>query len=204
MLPLGLKMTLAPVVWRLYRSGLRVPETDRDQSSAPVIFACLHRDILPAIVHVRPVRPVLLVSQSPDGEILIRTLGQDDYSYVRGATGEDGRRAFVALRRELAAGRSIGVAVDGPKGPFGVINEGVLQLSRLAGVPIVPLLAAAKRPIILGTWDRTVVPRPFSRVLMETGHELTVPRQATEADLQAVREKLAGFFGVDAEDHADT
>jgi len=204
MLPYALKMFWAPLVWRAFCASIQVPLFPGAAGQEPVIFACLHRDILPAIIHVRPARPSLLVSGSPDGDILIRTLGATTYGFIRGATGENGQRAFVALRRELEQGRSIGLAVDGPKGPYGVIHEGVLQLSRLSGTPIVPLRAEVSRPIVLGTWDRTVVPRPFSRVQMRRGADLPVPRVATDADLAVVRRKLAAFLGVERENRADS
>ena len=202
----AVKLAVAPVAWRILRGTVRLAEytphdAERDQ---PAILACLHRDILPTIMHVRPMRPTLLVSGSPDGDILIRTLGHRYYRFVRGATGEDGKRAFVQLRRELDAGRSIGLAVDGPKGPFGVINEGVLQLSRLSGRPIIPLRAEPVRWVALDTWDRTVVPFLFSRVVMRCGARVIVAREGGEADLAAVRAELTRFFGEKAGAHADT
>ena len=192
----AVKLVVAPLAWRLLRGAVRVAEfrPAADDPAPPFIFACLHRDILPAIIHVRPARPSLLVSPSPDGDILVRTLGRRSYCFVRGATGEDGQRAFVALRRELEQGRSIGVAVDGPKGPYGVINEGVLQLSRLGGVPILPLRAEVPRRTVLRTWDRTVVPHLFSRVIMHRGPLLSLPRDAGEAELAAVRDALFQFL----------
>lgn len=200
-----MKLALAPVAWQALRSTIRLsefqPATD---DKHPLIFACLHRDILMAILHVRTMKPSLLVSESPDGDILIRTLGRQHYGFVRGATGEGGKRAFVALRRELDQGRSIGLAVDGPKGPYGVINEGVLQLSRLSGAPIVPLLAEARRRTILNTWDRTVVPHPFSRVLMRRANNVVVPRESGEAELAGLRLGLAQFFGVEGETNANS
>jgi hypothetical protein len=198
------KLRAAPGAWRLWRAMVRLaPKAPVAAASGQaVIFACLHRDILPAIMYVRPWHPTLLVSGSPDGDILIRTLGRDHYGFVRGATGEDGKRAFVALRRELDAGRCIGVAVDGPKGPFGVINEGVLQLARLGGAPIVPLRVTAGRRLVLRTWDRTVVPLPFSRIVVEQGARLLVPRQAGEAELAVVRGHLECFFAEEGGQHA--
>lgn len=199
----ALKLTLGPVAWWLLCHTVRLPEfAEPADPDRPLIFACLHRDILLAIRHVRGRRPSLLVSSSADGDILVRALGQKHYGYVRGATGEDGQRAFVALRRELQQGRSVGVAVDGPKGPYGVINEGVLQLSRLSGCPIVPLRAEVPRRIVLGTWDRTVVPHLFSRVELVRGPDVSVAREGGESDLVAARGILADFFAEDGAEHA--
>jgi len=203
--PLGqkLKLSLVPPVWRAYRASLRLREIEHSDrlSNPPYIFTCLHRDMLVALMHVRPAQTTLLVSNSPDGDILVKCLGHHHYNYVRGATGEDGRRAFVALRRALDAGHSVGVAVDGPKGPFGVINDGALLLSRLSGAAIVPLLATAPRSFSLGSWDRTVVPYFFSRVEMRQGKDLLVRRDAKEIDLIAARSVLRDFFGVQGSGH---
>jgi lysophospholipid acyltransferase (LPLAT)-like uncharacterized protein len=197
----GLKMTLAPGVWRLLTATVRLAEFDPppELEPGPFIFACLHRDILPAIMHVKPQRPVLLVSNSPDGDILIRTLGEQDYRFVRGATGLDGRRALVDLRRCLQEGQSVGIAVDGPEGPYGSIREGVLHLARLTGVPVLPLVADAPGALVLDTWDRTVVPAPFRRVQMSLGPVLRIHADAGQAELEIGRETLAEFFGVTEE-----
>jgi lysophospholipid acyltransferase (LPLAT)-like uncharacterized protein len=192
------KLALAPRVWRLLRRSLRFQEfQDRAaEKPPPLIFACLHRDILPAILFVRSVRPTLLVSNSLDGDILIRALGQVDYRFVRGATGADGGRAFVALKRELAAGHSVGLAVDGPVGPFGAIHPGVVQLAKATGVPILPLVAVVPGAFVLGTWDRTVVPRPFSRFEIQNGPAICLQPDASAGDLQAALDELAVFFAV--------
>ncbi len=192
------KLVLAPVAWHFLKSTVSVGEfvPRGDLGDGPVIFACLHRDILPAIMYVRSARPALLVSDSPDGDILVKTLGQRDYRIVRGATGGDGRRALVLLRRELEAGHSVGLAVDGPEGPFGSIREGVLHLARLTGTPVVPLVARASHPLILNTWDRTVVPVPFRKVEMDTGPVMRISRDAGDVDMKKHLAGLAEFFDV--------
>jgi len=197
----GLKMALAPVAWRLLERSLRVPEIPYKflQGDQPVILSCLHRDILPAIIHVKPARPALLVSTSPDGDILLRTLGDKDYRFVRGGTGDGGKKAFVELVRHLEAGHNVGLAVDGPKGPFGHIADGILQLARLTGAPIVPLVANAQRASVLGTWDRTVVPWPWSRVTFRQGELVHISRQATADELAQAKVGLARFFQVEKE-----
>ncbi len=196
-----LKLLLAPGAWWFLKKTVDLREATAVPAwgEGPVIFACLHRDILPAIMFVRPMRPALLVSNSPDGEILVKTLGEGNYRFVRGATGLDGGRALVLMRRELAAGHSVGLAVDGPEGPFGSIREGVLHLARMTGAPVVPLVAKAARPLVLDTWDRTVVPIPFRQVAMEEGPVLRIASDAQEADMGGYMHQLAEFFGVQEE-----
>lgn len=194
----GLKLLLAPLAWSFLTATIKFDTLPRTYLTAarPLIYCCLHRDILPAIIHVKPACPALLVSPSPDGDILIRTLGRQNYRFVRGGTGEDGNRAFLGLVRQLEEGASVGVAVDGPKGPFGTIQEGILQLARLTGAPILPLVARPQRAGSLSTWDRTVIPYPFTRVTFSHGALLEISRQAGRRDIDLAKAQLARFFGV--------
>ena len=136
-----------------------------------------------------------MVSHSPDGDILVRTLARKGYRFVRGATGEGGGRALVGLRRELEAGHPVGLAVDGPKGPYGEIHEGVWHLARNTGVPIVPLRAVCRRALVLDTWDRTVVPLPWGRTRVEAGAPMRVD---AATDIESSRARLIEFFEGDA------
>ncbi len=188
-----LKMWFAPPLYRMFNASIRLDGggTPRRPGDGPVIFACLHRDIIPAILHVKGARPALLVSRSPDGDILIRTLGRDGYAFVRGSTGKEGGRAFRELLGALRRGTAVGIAVDGPRGPFGVVRDGVVQLSRLTGAPIVPLTRRSGRHLALSNWDRTVLPLPFSRIAVAEGEALVVPPDAGEAQIADWARRLA-------------
>ncbi len=196
-----LKVLLAPPCWRLLSASWRINETPLHPAGPDqaVIFACLHRDILPAIRYCRPALPTLLVSKSPDGRILRRTLARDGFGCVRGSTGHDGREGFVGLLRALRRGRHVGIAVDGPRGPFGTVHGGVLLLGKLSRAPIVPLAVRGRRCLRLGTWDRTVVPLFWASVTVTAGQPLTVPADAGPEQLEELRAELRARLGVDPE-----
>ena len=194
--PQSLKLRAAPGLWHLLTTTVRLEPPDAVAAGAvgPVIFACLHRDILPCLLFVRAAKPHLLVSGSEDGAILVSALANSGFGFVRGATGEGGGRALVELRRILDSGGAVGVAVDGPKGPFGEIRDGVTRLARLTGRPIVPLAAEPTHALRLRTWDRTVVPLPGSRVIIRVGAPLTDGGGAPEPETIRLRSQLAVFF----------
>jgi lysophospholipid acyltransferase (LPLAT)-like uncharacterized protein len=196
-----LKLWLAPPCWRLLSRSWRINETPLQpgRRREAVIFACLHRDILPAIRYCRPARPTLLVSKSPDGQILIRTLARDGFGCVRGSTGHDGHEGFVGLLRTLRRGRHVGLAVDGPRGPFGTIHDGVLLLALRASVPIIPLTVAGRGCLRLDTWDRTLVPMPGARLTVAAGLPMHVPQGAGRAELDRLRRELGRRLGVPQE-----
>lgn len=192
-----LKEGLAPALWRFLAATARprAAEGQAPAASRPAaIFACLHRDILPALLYVRRWRPVLLVSQSRDGDVLIRTLRPDGFEFARGSTGPTGGPGFVRLLAALREGRCVGLAVDGPRGPFGAVRDGVMQLSRLSGRPIVPLWAGEGRYWRLRTWDRTLVPWPGAAFTLVEGPPLQVAPDAGEAEMAAARGRLAALL----------
>lgn len=194
--PQSLKLLGAPCLWRLLAATVRLQPRDAVEAdvAGPVIFACLHRDIIPSLLFVRAARPHLLVSGSEDGAILVRALAGSGFGFVRGATGEGGGRALVELRRVLDGGGAVGIAVDGPKGPFGEIRDGVAHLARLTGRSVVPLAAEPMAAIRLRTWDRTVVPLPGSRVAMRVGTPLVTGGGTPEAEAARLRGQLTDFF----------
>lgn len=197
-----LKLALGPLGWRLLANTCRHAATPLSPgpSPSPVIFACLHQDILPAMLYCRPARPTLLISRSADGDILVRTLASCGFGFVRGSTGHAGHEGFVGLLKALRAGYHVGVAVDGPRGPAGHVHDGVLQLARRSGVPVVPLVARCRRPLVLATWDRTRVPWPFSSFAMIAQEPLLIAGDADEAACEAARRLLARRLEADRAD----
>jgi lysophospholipid acyltransferase (LPLAT)-like uncharacterized protein len=189
----GWKLRLAAPAWRLFVLSVpvRPKPAVRPAHPGPVIYACLHRDLIPAILYVRPTRPVLLVSQSADGEVLISALRPHGFGFARGSTGRGGGSAFVRLLTALREGRSVGVAVDGPRGPFGAVGEGVVQLSRLSGRPVVPLRARPRHCWRLRTWDGTIVPWPAAVAQVDEGPPLQVPAEADPAEAQSWSARIA-------------
>ncbi len=193
-----LKRALAPVAWRWWTRTWHCNEAD-DEGGGPRIYACLHRDILPAIRYCRPVRPTLLVSKSTDGQILAGTLMREGFGFVRGSTGHDGREGFVGLLRVLRGGGCVGVAVDGPRGPFGHVHPGALQLARRSSAPIVALTVAGRACVQLGTWDRTLVPLPGARLTVTPAAPLQVAARADAHALAVARRELAVRLGLEPE-----
>ena len=111
---------------------------------------------------------------------------------MRGSTGKEGGAAFRSLLTQLRSGRSVGIAVDGPRGPFGKVHAGGLRLAQLSGLPVVPLHVEPGRHLALKTWDRTVVPAPGSRLRIRYGEPLYVDEgdEGVAAAAAELRERL--------------
>ncbi len=161
----------------------RVEVLERARAGQAMIFVSRHGHLLPLLFAVEPYGLSIVISKSRDGELLASLLRPYGFEFVRGSTSLGGRVAALAALRTLARGRSLGLAVDGPHGPRGIIQEGVLRLARCAKVPIVPLLATSGSKIVLRkSWDHFELPLPASRVRVEVKSPVFVGEGAEGLD----------------------
>src|SRR5437879_11760815 len=120
----------------------------------------------------------VLASRSRDGEIVARYLSRFGLDSVRGSTSRGGREAGRALVAAVRRGRDIAVVPDGPRGPRGQLQPGVVTLAALTGAPIVPLAVAARPALRLRSWDAFMIPWPFARCAVVFGPPIPVARDA--------------------------
>ncbi|MCE2543630.1 MAG: lysophospholipid acyltransferase family protein [Acidobacteria bacterium] len=154
------------------------------------IFAFWHGRILGATYFWRNHGIVVMISENFDGEWIARIIRRFGYRTARGSTSRGGPRALAQLRRDIRDGRPAGFAVDGPRGPARSVQPGAVWLARRSGSPILPFHIEAERYWSARSWDRTQVPRPFSRVAVAIGKPLDVGPDADAAALEAGRAAL--------------
>lgn len=134
-----------------------------------------------------------MISRSRDGEmnvLVCEKLGVGAIRASAGRTGEEVRRrggvaGFVAALRELQRGTVVALTADLPKGPAKVAGEGIVQIARRSGVPIVPVATVTtNRKRMVRSWDRAAFNLPFGRFAMVFGTPIEVPADADEAMLE--------------------
>ena len=170
------------------------------------ILALWHGRILPGLHYFRDRGVVVITSQNFDGEWIARILHKFGFGTARGSTSRGGARALVQLRRDLAAGRPAAFTVDGPRGPARTVQPGVVFLAGATGQPILPYHIEADRYWTLRSWDRTQIPKPFSRVALAIGepiivegtHDAVLERKVTEVGtaLQLLEKRAREMLGV--------
>lgn len=137
----------------------------------PLIYVLWHRHVfcIPWLRHYARRPLAVLVSGHRDGRIITAALRFCRLAVVVGSSTRGGISAYRQLLRLLRAGELICVTPDGPKGPPLQVKPGVMRLSRHSGSAMVPVALAASRQRQLGSWDRTLVPLPFARVVIVLG-----------------------------------
>ena len=182
--------------WRV--EGLEHYETIRACGKQP-IFAFWHGRILPAACFWRRRGIVVMTSENFDGEWIAQIIERFGYGTARGSTSRGGRRALAQLRRDIRAGKAAAFTVDGPRGPARSVQPGAVWLASLTGSPILPFHIEADRYWSARSWDRTQVPKPFSRVAVAIGEPMAVPGRADEDALEASRLAVEQQLGALAE-----
>jgi lysophospholipid acyltransferase (LPLAT)-like uncharacterized protein len=130
----------------------------------------------------------MMVSMSRDGEMFKRLLAKFDIDCVRGSTTRGGMSAVKTLIRETRKGRDTAISLDGSKGPRYVAQPGSLLMAQMTGMPVIPVTVDASRKYELNTWDRMIVPKPFSHLHGMFGEPMYIPRDTR--DLEPYRIKL--------------
>jgi lysophospholipid acyltransferase (LPLAT)-like uncharacterized protein len=153
------------------------------------IFAFWHGRILPATLFWQHRGIVVITSGNFDGEWIARIIRGFGYGTARGSSSRGGARALVQMRRDLGAGRPVAFTVDGPRGPARVAQPGAAFLAGASGHPILPFHIEAGAAWTMNSWDRTQVPRPFSRVAIAIGAPIFIASTA-EPELESGRARL--------------
>jgi lysophospholipid acyltransferase (LPLAT)-like uncharacterized protein len=122
---------------------------------------------------------------------------------VRGSSTHNAKGAIREVVRRGRAGSNIAFTPDGPKGPPRVVKEGVIFAAQMTGLPIIPVAFGAARKKLLRSWDRMVVPMPFSRVVYLYGEPIDMPRDGNAEELRQKLETSMNALAERVEDDFD-
>jgi lysophospholipid acyltransferase (LPLAT)-like uncharacterized protein len=131
-----------------------------------------------------------MVSASKDGGFLTGILERYGVQPVRGSSSRRGAQALLELTGWVERGYDLAITPDGPRGPRYVVQPGVLSLAQVTGLPIIPVSYSLSWRIQAKSWDRFLVPLPFARWDLVVGKSTLVPREATDAEREMLRQKL--------------
>ena len=132
----------------------------------------------------------MLISQHRDGLIIARTVRYFGIDTVAGSTSKGGATALRAMLKLLRAGQCVGMTPDGPRGPRQRATDGVVQVARMSGVPVIPCTFSAQRRKLLGSWDRFMVALPFSKGVFVWGKPIEVPYKLTPEEIEVFRLRI--------------
>jgi lysophospholipid acyltransferase (LPLAT)-like uncharacterized protein len=155
------------------------------------IYASWHQRFFPGIVFFATRKPIsIMISQSRDGELISKIVNVLGWHPVRGSSSKGGGQALRDIKKLVRKGYKIAHIVDGPRGPLGVVKPGLLVIAQASGMPIVPTITSAEKKWVFNSWDRFMVPKPFSRVIIRFSDEIHIPRKLQEDDFEKKRSSI--------------
>ncbi len=164
----------------------RRPENLRaiDEREGRVVYALWHGNLLTLAYTHRDRGVVMLVSRHKDGEIISQIICRLGYGVVRGSSTRGGARALLSMARAGRDGCPLGVTPDGPRGPVHQIQAGILHIAQRSGLPLAPVAVEAVRRTRLASWDRFLIPHPWSRVTVVHGPLVFLPPDLDAEELE--------------------
>ncbi|PID40560.1 MAG: hypothetical protein CR984_02595 [Proteobacteria bacterium] len=185
-----LAVKLISRTYRYHLAGLENEKRILDEYGS-IVYASWHQRFFPGITFFASRQPIaIIVSQSHDGEMIARVVDYLGWRAVRGSSKHGGVGALKEIRTLTNKGYRFGHIVDGPQGPFGVVKPGLLTIAQFAGAPIVPAIISAERYWIINSWDRFIIPKPFSRILLRFTDPIDVPRRLGADAFERLRQHI--------------
>ena len=145
-----------------------------------VIFACWHQRFFSGffVPRIFGMNPCIMISQSRDGDVVSDVVARIGWVPVRGSTSRGGKKALQEMITGVEKYRMGAHIVDGPQGPPHIIKPGLIALASQTGAAISPGYISYDNPWIFNSWDRFMIPKPFSRVLIRAGDFIFVPKES--------------------------
>lgn len=133
---------------------------------------------------------VVMTSRSFDGEYIARFIQRFGYGAARGSSSRGATGAVVEMVRLMRAGCATAFTIDGPRGPRYVAKMGAVLLAKKTGNPILPFIVAAEKFREVNSWDRSQIPKLFTRATVLIAAPIDVPADASEVMLNGKRDEL--------------
>ena len=178
----------------LYLSCKKIYKIPDNLPKEPFIVAFWHGELLMQPFLYKKIRgshPIaVMISEHFDGELIARTIAHFGFASIRGSSKKGGAKVLIQALRMMQQGYDIAITPDGPRGPRHSVAPGIVVLAQKYNAYIVPFTYSASRYWQLRSWDRFIVPKPFSTLTFTIGEPFSVDGLELEAARSMVEERL--------------
>lgn len=159
-------------------------------SKKPVI-AFFHQRIFILVIFLAALRPIALISQSDDGQLLSKVLSLLGIKMITGSTGkENAVKATLSLIKIIKKGKILITTLDGPLGPASKVKKGALYMSSISKRPLLLMSAESDRYWEFKSWDKFRIPKPFSNIRIEFLDLAIIPSKLKTEEFEEKRKEL--------------
>ena len=160
------------------------------QTEGNVLYATWHQRLIPYIWYYRFREMVVMASMSRDGALASRYVTAFGWISVRGSSRRRGREALKEMLPYVERGHSAALACDAPTGPACISKMGIVSLAQKSGRPIQAGIWGCDNYWTLRSWDRTLIPKPFSRIVLLFAEPIPVAKNASRDACEMARKLL--------------
>jgi hypothetical protein len=154
------------------------------------IFFFWHQCVLPCTIYFRTTGATILISRSFDGELITRILELFGFHAVRGSSSRGAREGLLGLKQVIESGTPAIFTADGPRGPIYQTKMGPIKLAQITGAPIGAFHLEPQHAWTMGSWDRFLIPKPFTRICVSWAQWTRVPPDLPLEEFEPKREEL--------------
>jgi lysophospholipid acyltransferase (LPLAT)-like uncharacterized protein len=166
---------------------------DLRAQGTPILLCAWHQQFFSAIFHFKTYskfNPGLMISQSKDGDLISGVASKSGWHTLRGSSSKGGKQAMDAMIDHLKTHGFGAHILDGPTGPIGKVKAGGIKMALEAEAVVIPMYTSAENAWFFNSWDRFMLPKPFSRVFLTFGREIRFESTGSEKDFEARRQLL--------------
>ncbi len=194
-LPYGGLLLVRVLSWT-YRLKIVDGENEKNilDTRGSLIYASWHQRFFPGITFFSTRKPIsIMISRSNDGSLISKVVDILGWHPVRGSSSrgdssKGGKEALEEIKTLALSNYKVGHIVDGPQGPFGEIKPGLLRIAQVADLLIVPTITSGQnRWVFNKSWDKFMIPKPFSRVMIRFGKPIEVPADISPEEFEEKR-----------------
>lgn len=132
----------------------------------------------------------LLISPSEDGDLLARLARLMGYSVIRGSSYKKAVSSARSLIKILRKNQRIIMIADGSRGPRCKAQPGSLLIGGITSAPVIPMTFGSNRNFVFNSWDRFVLPMPFSRCTVNFGDALAIEKKESDENILVKQNQL--------------
>jgi len=161
-------------------------------SGKPMLVAFYHGHLIGtlAIIDERK-KLTALISRSRDGEFLARMTLNLGYNVARGSPAFKAVEGAKQLVDAARSGKSLIIAVDGPRGPIYQPKEGVIRMAQITGLPLLPFVCKGKKNHYFWGWDKMMGCYFGSPINLMIGDPIYIPSKLSDEEREEYRQQLA-------------
>ncbi|TQR29362.1 GTP-binding protein [Campylobacter sp. MIT 99-7217] len=138
----------------------------------------------------------VMISHHKDGEIIAKNIEFFNINTIRGSTYKGASAVIKEAFKVLDKNDDVVITPDGPRGPWHSVSDGSVMIAQKKGVGIMLLNYEASRYWEFKTWDKMILPKPFSTIVYRIS-PLSVKNLEKNEAKEMIKQKLEAIAQMD-------